>query len=156
VTRRRSFGWTTTGIDGHVDLRAGVDAFVDPRVAPLLGVPSVGAAVAAVQAGGGQVPDLHVTVEADLPGRIAWTGAGGASGQRQLGPGRVDVDVPMGQASAIAATARQRNWPNLILAGTCALSLFALVLVAVGRWFGITAAFRRDSWDYLSPRRRRR
>lgn len=104
--RRHGLLSSTVGITGDVDLRAGVDAFGDPALDRALGVPSLAATLAQLQANGAAAPDVSLTVAARLPARsVTWT-------------------IPLGQQLPISAAASSRN----IVAAEWFLAAIVLVI----------------------------
>jgi hypothetical protein len=116
VTRTESFGRTTYGFSGTLDLSGGLEAFGDEGVAAALDGSPVGDDVAAIelQAGEPLADVLALDVTARLPGdETTWA------------PRLGDAPVEMAAESTVA------DWPVLGLALVAALSLAAAVVVLV-------------------------
>jgi len=145
LQRHRTFGTTRTGLTGTVDLKAGVDAFADPTLAGQLGLTSLSAGLAQLHQSGAADPGLQVQVAATLPGGVS------AAPGAHVTHGTAVWTVPLGQSVLVDATARQRNWVNLILAGICVASLLGLALIGFVRTvaprLGPGFGHRRDRWD---------
>jgi hypothetical protein len=145
LQRHRTFSTTRTALTGTVDLKAGVDAFADPTLAAQLGVTTLSAPLARLRQSGAADAGLHVQVAAILPGGVS------AARGAVVTHGTAVWTVPLGQSVLVDASARQRNWLNLILAGVCVASLFGLAVIGISRTIGprlgAGLGHRRDRWD---------
>jgi hypothetical protein len=146
LARHHALFSTRTAVSGTVDLRAGVDAFADTRLAQQLGVPSISSALAELHQSGAADPGLRIEVATHLPGNV--------QANTRVSGGTAVWPAPLGATLTLTATASQRNWLNVGLALVCVLCLLALVAVGAGRMGMGRRRGRRDNWSIAAAGRR--
>lgn len=128
LTRERTFWETTTVLAGSVDLTPGLDVLGDDELNKLLGGPSLGMDIAALEREVGRPLAEVLTFEmgARLPGDVA------SNAPRTEG-GAVFWPVPLGQAVPVTATSKAWNVANIALGGVSLVSALSLLAVLVRR-----------------------